>query len=180
VISGCSGGGKSTLLEELKRRGHMVIEDPGRRIVRDELNSDGSALPWIDAAAFAKRLVQLCLEDRLSAESQDGWVFFDRGLIDAAAAYEHLTGEDFPQALLASNPYYKRVFLVPPWPELFVGDRERRHSFEDALAEHDRLAAIYPKLGYEPMYLPKASVEERADFLLLALVGRPPPPPYRK
>jgi predicted ATPase len=34
VISGCSGGGKSTLLAELGRRGHTVI---GRRIVIEEM-----------------------------------------------------------------------------------------------------------------------------------------------
>jgi predicted ATPase len=34
VISGCSGGGKSTLLAELARRGHAVVEEPGRRIVQ--------------------------------------------------------------------------------------------------------------------------------------------------
>ena len=34
VISGCSGGGKSTLLMELARRGHAVVDEPGRRIVQ--------------------------------------------------------------------------------------------------------------------------------------------------
>jgi putative ribosome biogenesis GTPase RsgA len=33
VISGCSGGGKSTLINELRRRGYRVVEEPGRRIV---------------------------------------------------------------------------------------------------------------------------------------------------
>ena len=36
VITGCSGGGKSTLLDELGRRGHATIEEPGRRIVRED------------------------------------------------------------------------------------------------------------------------------------------------
>jgi predicted ATPase len=36
VISGCSGGGKSTLLAELARRGFGVVEEPGRRIIREE------------------------------------------------------------------------------------------------------------------------------------------------
>src|SRR6516165_9149624 len=47
VISGCSSGGKSTLLAELGRRGHATVEEPGRRIVRQELAGDGSALPWV-------------------------------------------------------------------------------------------------------------------------------------
>jgi predicted ATPase len=38
VISGCSGGGKSTLLAELGRRRHSIIEEPSRRIVVEEMN----------------------------------------------------------------------------------------------------------------------------------------------
>jgi predicted ATPase len=52
VISGCSGGGKSTLLSELARRGYPVVEEPGRRIVQDELAGNGAALPWVDPVAF--------------------------------------------------------------------------------------------------------------------------------
>jgi predicted ATPase len=50
VISGCSGGGKSTLLAELRGRGYAVVEEPGRRIVREELEGRGAALPWVDQA----------------------------------------------------------------------------------------------------------------------------------
>jgi len=45
VISGCSGGGKSSLLAELARRDFATIEEPGRRVVREELASDGEAVP---------------------------------------------------------------------------------------------------------------------------------------
>lgn len=48
VLSGCSGGGKSSLLAALARRGHAVVEEPGRRIVAEETRSGGSALPWTD------------------------------------------------------------------------------------------------------------------------------------
>ena len=40
VISGCSGGGKSTLLAELGRRGYAVVEEPGLRIVQNQAISD--------------------------------------------------------------------------------------------------------------------------------------------
>src|SRR5580700_4828575 len=93
VISGCSGGGKSTLLTELGRRGYMTVEEPGRRIVKEELLGNGLALPWVNEAAFARRAITLALPDRAKAIGHGGWVFFDRGLIDAAAALQHLTGE---------------------------------------------------------------------------------------
>jgi predicted ATPase len=40
ILSGCSGGGKSTLLAEFGRRGHSIVEEPGRRIVKQEPLSD--------------------------------------------------------------------------------------------------------------------------------------------
>src|SRR5580692_260113 len=103
VISGCSGGGKSTLLIELGRRGHATVEEPGRRIVKEELKGKGSALPWIDAVAFVRRAVAMALADRASTTAPDGWVFFDRGLIDAAAGLQHLTGEPVLAALGQSH-----------------------------------------------------------------------------
>jgi predicted ATPase len=169
VVSGCSGGGKSTLLAELGRRGHAVVEEPGRRIVKQELQEGGSALPWIDAAAFARRAMAMALEDRASAAVSDGWVFFDRGLVDAAAALQHLTGEPALAALHWEHRYHRRVFLAPPWPEIYATDPERRHGIEAAEAEYSRLLEAYPALGYDLSILPKADVSERADFIERAL-----------
>ncbi len=67
LITGCSGGGKSTLLAELAARGFSVVEEPGRRIVREELESRGDALPWVNLAAFAQRAIALSIEDHAAA-----------------------------------------------------------------------------------------------------------------
>lgn len=171
VISGCSGGGKSTLIEELGRRGHAVIEEPGRRIVAEELQRGGSALPWIDEKAFVGRLIELSLADRAAAEKLPGWVFFDRGLIDAVAGLAHLTGNPVLDELRTSHRNNRLVFLTPPWPEIYVTDNERRHGFADGVAEYERLSVVYPSIGYEIQILPKVSVAERADFVLSRLAG---------
>jgi predicted ATPase len=169
VISGCSGGGKSTLLAELGRRGHPVVEEPGRRIVRDELRAGGSALPWVDPTAFARRAVAMAIADRAAVPGPGDWVFFDRGLIDAAAALQHLTGEHALAALRRSHRYHRRVFLAPPWTEIYVTDTERRHDLDAALPENWRLLEVYPSLDYEVSILPKIGVPERADFVLSRL-----------
>ena|SRR6516164_4302526 len=44
VVSGCSSSGKSTLIGELGNRGYGVVDEPGRRIVKEELPSGGSGL----------------------------------------------------------------------------------------------------------------------------------------
>lgn len=72
IISGCSGGGKSTLIAELGRRGYAVVEEPGRRIVKEERKGEGLALPWVDQTAFARRAITMALADRESAGKSDG------------------------------------------------------------------------------------------------------------
>ncbi|KMS52516.1 ATPase [Novosphingobium barchaimii LL02] len=166
VISGCSGGGKSTLLAELARRGHDVVEEPGRRVIAETLAGDGSALPWIDIQAFARRAIEVSLRDRAEAQRHKGWVFFDRGLIDAAVALEHASGKPVAESFCRKHRYHREVFLTPPWPEIYRHDADRRHDMTAALDEYERLLAAYPHLGYDVVILPKASVEARADFLL--------------
>lgn len=171
VISGCSGGGKSTLLVELQRRGYAVIEEPGRRVVARQMERGGSALPWIDLAAFARKAVTLALADRAAASALPGFIFFDRSLVDAVVALQHSTGEPHVASLGSKHRYNNQVFLAPPWPEIYLTDGERRHSFDEASAEYARLCAAYTSLGYNLTVLPKVSVEQRGDFILNQLQG---------
>ena len=169
VVSGCSGGGKSTLLAELARRGHAIVEEPGRRVVQEELRRGGIALPWVDAPAFLRRAIDVALADREAAGALGGWIFFDRGVVDAASALQHATGEPVLEILGRAHRYHPRAFFTPPWPEIYATDAERRHDLEAAISEYTRLEIDYPALGYEVVPLPKVEVTARADFILRAL-----------
>jgi predicted ATPase len=169
VISGCSGGGKSTLLTELHRRGYATVEEPGRRIVEEELECSGATLPWIDPEAFLRRAFDLAMSDYGKAALRDGWVFFDRGLIDAAAGLQRMSGELARTRLGPSLRYHRRVFLAPPWPEIYQTDSERRHDLQDALPEYEHLSELFPSLGYRVTLLPRIDVAQRADFVLQKL-----------
>jgi len=159
-------------LEELRRRGYPIVEEPGRRIVKEQLLGGGTALPWTDGVAFARRCIALALSDRKAARRLQGrWVFFDRGLIDASIALQHQTGESALHALKHSHRYHQRVFMTPPWPEIYVTDSERRHGLDAGIAEYQRLVDAYPALGYEITVLPKISVAERAEFVLRTLAA---------
>lgn len=172
VISGCSGGGKSTLLAELARRGHAVVEEPGRRIIEEERKGSGRALPWVSLAAFAERAVELSLQDRERAQGMSGLVFFDRGLIDAAAALEHATAQPVLK-IYAAERYNRMVFMTPPWPEIYVSDNDRKHDLVEAIHEYERLLSAFSALDYDVQVLPKTEVAHRADLITerLRLVG---------
>ncbi len=177
VISGCSGAGKSTLVAELASRGHPVVLEPGRRIVAAELAGDGRALPWNDLTAFARRAATMAIDDMDAVTRTSGWVFFDRGLIDAAVALEFSGEPGAIDRLCRSRRFHSDVFMAPPWPEIYETDPERRHDLSSAVGEYDRLTQAYQRLGYEIALLPKVSVADRADWLLRRL---DPPPVTRR
>ncbi len=165
VISGCSGGGKSTLLDALSEKGFATVGEPGRRIVQAELAGSGAALPWVDMAAFARSALDLARQDLALLSGAKGPVFFDRGVIDAASALAHLGLGDLG-VLVGDIRFNARVFLTPPWREIFNSDAERRHGFETAVEEYERLAADYVRLGYEVIDVPKRPVGERVRFII--------------
>jgi predicted ATPase len=172
LLSGCSGGGKSTLLAELKSRGYNTVEEPGRRVVEAEQARGGNALPWTDIEAFLHRTLDLAITDHKEAQAREGPVFFDRGVVDAAVALGHVTGNATAVQLAGAYRYSQTVFLAPPWLEIYTNDEARRHGMTEAVAEYARLEAAFPTLGYRTHVLPKAPVEARAAHVL-SVLGAP-------
>jgi predicted ATPase len=169
VISGCSGGGKSTLLKELSARGHAVFEEPGRWVVKDQLARGGDALPWADAVAFLELCVARGVEQWAEASrGSTGLCFFDRSIVDAFNGFEALGAAAparFAQAL-EERRYHRQVFMTPPWPEIYATDAERRHTYTEAVQEFERLRRFYARQDYAVVMLPKIAPRERADFVL--------------
>jgi predicted ATPase len=170
MISGCSGGGKSTLIAELARRGYATVAEPGRRIIAEVRAGRGGALPWDDPAGFARHAMAMAIADHAAAR---GLTFFDRGVVDAAVALAATGGGTAAKEVARYR--YDHLFLAPPWPEIYEQDDDRRHSLDKALSDHDRVAAAYRAAGYDPIPLPRAIVAARADFVLETLGVQPRP-----
>ena len=135
----------------------------------DEMRGAGRALPWVDPEAFAKRALAMASLDRERTKDARSWVFFDRGLVDAAVALEHAAGVAASITLAGRERFHRQVFMTPPWPEIYLSDGERQLDIEEGVAEYQRLLDAYQRLGYEPVILPKVDVEARADFVLKRL-----------
>lgn len=168
VISGCSGGGKSSLIAALARKGYSTFDEPGRQVVREQMLIGGRGLPWEDLGQFVELTVSRSLLFAFDSLKRKGPSFFDRSPVDQVSALE-ASGAAVPGHLLRvlqRLTYNRRVFLVPPWREIYVHDAERRHDFDEAEAAYHRLAATYRRLGYDIVILPRVDVEERVHHLL--------------
>ena len=98
----------------------------------------------------------------------DQTVFLDRGIPDVIG-YLQLSGWPVPEIMsrhALDFRYNKKVFVAPPWKEIYRNDEERKQSFEEAVKTFDVMVRVYNDLGYTTIELPKTSVEERVGFIL--------------
>lgn len=171
VISGCSGGGKSALLDELAARGYRTFPEPGREIIKEQTAIGRPDILDEAPLLFGEFCVARTIHRMIEAADSPDFVFFDRSHIDALSycIRENIPPPPHWRRAAEVFRFNKKAFLVPPWPEIFRNDTERKHSFEDALKEYPVLLETYRKLGYETLIIPKAPVRERANFILAAL-----------
>jgi predicted ATPase len=144
LITGCSGGGKSSLVKALSNRGYSVAPEAGRLIVQEQFDSaDDLATP----------------------------VFFDRGFIEPLAHWRLRDAHAFSevQSEIGDRRYNDPVFVAPPWPDIFGSDMECRHDFSEAVEEYQAICCTLNDLRYRQIEIPKLPVVDRAAFVLKSL-----------
>lgn len=167
VVTGGPGMGKTALLNELERLNCTCVEESGRKIIIDELQCGGKALPWEDRALFARAMFNCALKDFKTHETSLAPVCFDRGIPDVIG-YLKLCGLPVPEDMLSASKalrYNQKVFITPPWAEIYRNDAERKQSFSEAVATYEVMKTVYADLGYVLIELPKCPVLERANFV---------------
>ena len=168
VISGCSGRGKSTLIDGLAANGFQTLPEAGRIVVREALASSSDALPWMDRKNFAEKLAAFAIQQFDATADLNGLVFFDRSVIEA---FEYSQMHDFEMSVWLGQAvrncrYDDTVFVVPPWQDIFVEDEERRHSFDEAVTEYNLLLRAFTEFGYNVCEVPRMANQERVEFIL--------------
>lgn len=168
VLTGGPGSGKTTLIEELKQRGHTAPVEAGRAIIQQQIDIEGPALPWKDPALFSELMLCWELRSYEIAKGMDGMIFFDRGIPDIAG-YLQLSKLSVPPHVKSAAEQYRYnplAFILPPWEEIFEQDRERKQTFGEAVRTYHAMVKAYGHYGYDLIEVPRLAVEQRADFIL--------------
>ncbi len=58
------------------------------------------------------------------------------------------------------------MFIAPPWKEIYLQDKERQQTFDEAVATYQAMLAIYRQYNYTLIELPKADVNQRVKFII--------------
>ncbi|HJZ72116.1 MAG TPA: AAA family ATPase [Vicinamibacterales bacterium] len=166
IVTGGPGTGKTTLLTALAGQGFACVHDSARAIIQDRLRRGLSARP--DPAEFATAILRMDIERYRQAPTEADLVFFDRAIPDALCMLNDLgllSMAEAEQSVL-DFPYFRQVFVAPPWEAIYTTDSERDQRFAESVHVHRCASDWYGALGFELIELPRVSVEQRCDFVL--------------
>jgi predicted ATPase len=175
VITGGPHSGKTSVLEELKKRGMKVVPEGPRMIIEKELNKE-RILPGyqpILPGARQEEFNQLVLEKQLELEKQvkSGNVFLDRSLVDPIAYAEHFGVDPHPELHRhIEDAGYGTVFFLQQVPG-YQQDEQRMESKEEGQRIHQKIFEVYTRLGFDVKLVDvfeigDQGIEKRADFII--------------
>lgn len=172
VITGAPGAGKTKLLLALQARGYTIVGDTARAIIQDRRKRGLSLRP--DPHVFAIEMLRIDVENFLANPAGQDPVFFERGVLDSVCMLDHVTplSESELSGWLTKYRYFSKVFVLPPWKEIYMNDAERDHTFEHAEWVNGITQEWYRRCGYEVVEVPTISVDERCTFVLETLAGK--------
>ncbi|EJL68399.1 AAA family ATPase [Chryseobacterium populi] len=167
VITGGPGVGKTTVLNELKKKGYTTVPENAREIIQEQVRNNGEGLPWKNRELYTSLMINAAVESFKSFFSTTDTVFFDRGILDSFcyADMMSLKISDEMKDIAQNLRYNQKVFILPPWPEIYTTDDERKQTWEEALNTFDIMKKTYSGYGYRLIDVPLESVENRVKFI---------------
>ena len=164
VITGAPCSGKTAVICELQRRGYPVVHEAARAYIHEELEK-GKTISQIkaDIYAFERHILYKKIEIEESL-SKDTTVFLDRAVPDSIGYYL-LEGLNPDDPIQKSGLWrYKNIFFFERIT--FEKDAVRSEDDEIAAALNSLLKKSYQMLGYEIVFVPLMTVENRVGFIL--------------
>jgi predicted ATPase len=168
VIIGGPGTGKTTLIDGLVQKGFCCYPEISRQVTAQAQQQGIEQLFLENPLLFSELLLEGRKKQFHDAHQEPhNIVFLDRGIPDVLA-YMHYIGDSYPPFFdaVCKEHIYTKIFILPPWEDIYVSDQERYENFEQAQLIHDHLVETYQNYGYELIEVPKDTVDKRILFIL--------------
>jgi predicted ATPase len=171
VITGGPGTGKSTVIEKLIQLQFTCMPEISRTVIKEAQALGIEQLFLKDPLLFSKLLLEGRIDQYQKAEDQsDKIVFFDRGIPDVFGYLNYLN-MDYPDVFIdqSMKHRYTKIFMMPPWKDIYTTDNERYESYEQSMSIHEHLILAYNKMVYPIVSVPEGDIDTRVEFILNSL-----------
>ena len=168
VFAGGPATGKTTLIQTLELRGYACAQEVSRQVTLEARENGITQLLVSAPLLFSEKLLEGRVNQFKEAhKNKASLVFLDRG-IPEVLAYLDRGNTPYPNHFTKAceDNQYDRVFIFPPWEEIYTSDNERYEDYQEALKIYPFLKAAYDRFGYESIILPKDTIENRISFVL--------------
>lgn len=167
LLIGGPSSGKTTLINHLEKEGHICYPEVSREVILQAREEGVEFLFLEDPMLFSEKLLEGRIKQYQNAIQENNSVFIDRGIPDVVA-YMDFIGDSYPEKFIQACEKYKydKIFLLPPWEEIYTSDETRYETYEEASKIHNFLVETYKKYGYDLHEVPKTTVENRYQFIL--------------
>lgn len=168
VLIGGPGTGKTTIINELIKRGFYCMPEVSRAVTLKAKKQGVEQLFLTEPLLFSKMLLEGREEQYHTATNlREKIVFFDRGIPDVHA-YMNYFKTDFPSLFIEKSKEYKYdlIFHFSPWKEIYTIDNERYETFEESKTIDSFLIKAYTALEYKIINVPFGTISERTNFII--------------
>lgn len=160
VLTGGASCGKTSLINELRKRGFCTVEESATEVILDRFDQP------ISSDEILKR--QLLIFKRQTLRENYEFpeeVFLDRCLIDSFAYCKYLLNYVPDEIKNFNYGKYDLIFVLERIPLVKADHRIEKDDFEVEKI-HNVLIDEYRSLGYNIVFVPLMPVEQRADFVI--------------
>ena len=186
VFSGGPNVGKTSILQELKKRGYDVRNEVFTKLFSEAQKENRFEELFKNKKALINKLIDLQIEEeKIDNTSTQKYIFLDRGMVDISGFPKEIEYNLTSQEIsILENFHYDLCFMPDPLDKQFYDQNSvRRQTFEESLERQKQCIEVYrefyKKRNLDPekyiVFVPSflnhenLSVNKRADFVIKTL-----------
>lgn len=189
VFSGGPNVGKTSILQELKKRGYDVRNEVFTKLFSEAQKENRFEELFKNKKVLINKLIELQIEEeKIDNTSTQKYIFLDRGMVDISGFPKEIEYNLTSQEIsILENFHYDLCFMPDPLDKQFYDQNSiRRQTFEESLERHKQCVEVYREfyknknfdsekyIVFVPNFLNfgSLSISKRADFVLKTIQGK--------